>query len=57
MLRRSRPSFWSEAAKPAKLYIKDSAFDPYTSTAADIKPLVAQIDYRNALAKDGKKKF
>jgi len=30
--------FGDEAAKPAKLYVKDWAFDPHTSTAADTKP-------------------
>lgn len=31
--------FGAKAAKPAKLYVKDWAFDPYTSTADDMKPL------------------
>lgn len=37
--------FGAEAAKPAKLYVKDWAFDSYTSTAADVKPLVAHPTY------------
>jgi monoamine oxidase len=37
--------FGPEAANPTKLYIKDWAFDPYTSTAADLAPLYAHPTY------------
>ncbi|WP_299153731.1 NAD(P)/FAD-dependent oxidoreductase [uncultured Tateyamaria sp.] len=37
--------FGEEAANPNKLFIKDWAFDPYTSTDADKKPLYAHPSY------------
>ena len=37
--------FGAEAAEPAKLYVKDWAFDPYTSTEADMEPLYAHPAY------------
>lgn len=37
--------FGPEAAIPTKLYIKDWAFDPYTSTRADQQPLYAHPTY------------
>lgn len=37
--------FGTQAAEPAKLYVKDWAFDPQTSTAADQAPLYAHPTY------------
>ena len=37
--------FGEKAASPAKLYIKDWAFDPRTSTAADLAPLYSHPTY------------
>lgn len=37
--------FGPQAAEPAKLYVKDWAFDPQTSTAADQAPLYAHPAY------------
>lgn len=37
--------FGSKAAEPAKLYVKDWAFDPHTSTEADKAPLYAHPTY------------
>ena len=37
--------FGPQAAEPAKLYVKDWAFDPQTSTAADQAPLYAHPTY------------
>ncbi|WP_415400853.1 flavin monoamine oxidase family protein [Tateyamaria sp. SN3-11] len=37
--------FGPQAAKPKQLFLKDWAFDPHTSTAADQRPLFAHPDY------------
>ena len=37
--------FGPKAAKPKQLFIKDWAFDPYTSTNADLEPMYAHPSY------------
>lgn len=45
--------FGPKAAEPAKLYVKDWAFDPHTSTQADLAPVYAHPTYGLPLAQTG----